>query len=113
MRHDRGIKCQASPGVLSYRFGDMIDVMSQGKVAMTIMYGPDWARLEDAEYKEKVPAADAQADALGNATIQPNISQLPQVNEILAKYIHAGISGEMSPADAFAKAEAEVNALMK
>lgn len=179
----------ASPGVLSYSFGDVIDVMSQGKAAMTIMYGPYWAQLENPEkskvvgkigyaapprdpnvldaffvrgwavfvnkkskykdaawkfiryftakdqqlfmalkhgnppsrfsvlqspeYKEKVPAADAQADALKNATIQPNISELPQVNEILAKYIHAGISGDMSPKDAFAKAEAEINVLLK
>jgi len=177
-----------SPGVLSYSFDDVINVMAQGKAAMTIMYGPYWAKLEDpsassvvgnigyapapkkadvkdayftrgwglflnkmsgnkdaswkfikyltapeqqlymalnhgnppsrfsvlesTEYKANVPAWKAESEALKSAKIQPNISMMWQVSDILARYFHAAIYGDLSSEKAMEKAEQEVNEIL-
>jgi multiple sugar transport system substrate-binding protein len=67
---------------------------------------------KDPEFAAAVPIAQALGEALPFAKIMPNAPQLPRVYDALSRQLGAALAGTVSPRDALATAETEVNRLL-
>jgi multiple sugar transport system substrate-binding protein len=89
---------------------------TESQIYQAVQHGNPPSRysvFESEEYKAKVPTASAVAEVMKYATIQPNHPELSKVNDILGKHLNMGIAGDMTPEEALAEAERQINELIK
>lgn len=84
--------------------------MLQGMGALTGS-APDTAAMGD-DLKDSFSAPFVEAVASGAAISQPNNIQEAEIERILRSYIEQAWAGSMSPADALAGADAEIQAIL-
>jgi len=86
----------------------------QKKLAIDLGWNPGRSDLyDDTEIREKIPHIEVLKRAFENSVARPNLPYYPEISEILQKYINAALSAKLSSSVALAKAQAEIEEIVK